>query len=272
MWNTEYALLSAVHNFCYESSCKMRPKIATVRPESSIFMKSGTISILGQAFIHLAVLYTGAGLGKTLEQATQSKKTGFRIKWADIAVANALQSSDDDTGSNSGILGRPNFQPNQVTNAVFLLSVFQDTVISLVNHAGAPFYGKVLENRKLTLSIMVSLLFCIACVCESFPTMNSFLQLAPMPSKKVKLVYLALFALDLVGCFVIERLSVYFIMPERWAELQKSSRLAAETASSSATTAAEKEEQMLLVDERENRSLVFSTSMVAFALIVKSLQ
>ena len=211
MWNVESTLISAVDQFAYESACTLRPKIATIRPEASIFTSAGTLSILGQAFVHLSILYTGAEFGRRLEDATESSKArSIRIRWAGAGVADALQlSGSEDSEAGTGILGRPKFRPNQVTNAVFLLSIFQNAVISFVNHMGAPYYGKILENRKLTLSIMASLLFAIACVSETFPDINKMLQLAPFPSQKVQVTFLLLFALDLVGCFAIERLSLF---------------------------------------------------------------
>ena len=271
MWNVESTLISAVDQFAYESACTLRPKIATIRPEASIFTSAGTLSILGQAFVHLSILYTGAEFGRRLEDATESSKArSIRIRWAGAGVADALQlSGSEDSEAGTGILGRPKFRPNQVTNAVFLLSIFQNAVISFVNHMGAPYYGKILENRKLTLSIMASLLFAIACVSETFPDINKMLQLAPFPSQKVQVTFLLLFALDLVGCFAIERLSLYFLSPGRSAALKRandSSRIE----SSKATTAADKHEMMLLDEEKQNRGLVLRLSLLALGFIGKT--
>ena len=271
MWNIESTLISAVDQFAYESACAMRPKIATVRPEASIFTSAGALSILGQAFVHLSVLYTGAELGRRLEEASESSKAkGIRVRWAGAGIADALQlSGSDDDEAGTGILGRPKFRPNQVTNAVFLLSIFQNAVISLVNHMGAPFYGKVLENRKLTLSIMASLLLAIACVSETFPDINKILQLAPFPSQKAQVTFLMLFALDLVGCYAIDRLALYFLSPERSAALKEATD-SSKIESSKATTAADKHEEMLFEEEKQNKGLVLRLTLLALGFIGKT--
>ena len=270
MWNVESTLISAVDQFAYESACAMRPKIATIRPETSIFTSAGTLSILGQAFVHLSVLYTGAEFGRRLEEASENSKTrGICVRWAGAGIIDALQlSGSEDSETRTGILGRPKFRPNQVTNAVFLLSIFQNAVISLVNHMGAPYYGKILENRKLTLSIMASLIFAIACASETFPDINKVLQLAPFPSQKAQMTFLLLFALDLVGCFAIERLARYFLSPGRSAALKKAGPSRIE--SSKGNTAADKHEMMLLDDEKENRGLVLRLSLLALGFIGKT--
>lgn len=274
MWNVESTLISAVDQFAYASACTMRPKIATVRPETTIFTSAGALSILGQAVVHLAVLYTGADFGRRLEEASEnSKARSIRIKWAGAGIGDALQLAGlegSEGGTATGILGRPKFRPNQVTNAVFLLSIVQNAVITLTNHMGAPFYGRILENRNLTLSLMSSLLFAVACVSESFPDVNKMLQLAPFPSQKTQITFLLLIALDLLGCFAIEHLCRYFLMPERSAALQKARDSVEVPATTIGSTAADKHEMMLFDDKQQNRALVLRLSLVALSFIGKT--
>uniref|UniRef100_A0A7S0FSX5 Uncharacterized protein n=1 Tax=Minutocellus polymorphus TaxID=265543 RepID=A0A7S0FSX5_9STRA len=118
---------------------------------------------------------------------------------------------------------------------------------------------------------MASLLFAVVCVSESFPEINEMLQLAPFPSQKTQVIFLLLFALDLVGCFAIEHVCRYFFMPERRVALQRAKDSVKISSPTTGSTAADKHEKMLLDDEKQNRALVFRLSLVALSFIGKTL-
>ena len=110
----------------------------------------------------------------------------------------------------------------------------------------------------------------VACVSESFPDVNKMLQLAPFPSQKTQVTFLLLIALDLLGCFAIEHLCRYFLMPERSAALQKARDSVEVPSTTIGSTAADKHEMMLFDDKQQNRALVLRLSLVALSFIGKT--
>jgi hypothetical protein len=126
------------------------------------------LSTACQAIIHIVTLTVAVRSGKKLEAAVnQDSKNGFRIKWLSSndekgSVGAVLASLVDVTGSSlshqesaspaQGLFKRSPFQPNHVSNNVFIISVFQNAVMALVNHPGRPFSVAFLESQPLCLS------------------------------------------------------------------------------------------------------------------------
>ena len=75
-----------------------------------------------------------------------------------------------------------------------------------MNHKGAPFYGSILESRQLCLFLGASILFVIAGFAETFPTINSILELRQWLSRRAKLTILALCAIDVMACSASKRI------------------------------------------------------------------
>ena len=124
---------------------------------------------LGKAIIHIVTLTVAVQHGKQLEAVSCHEKTsGPRIKWAlnrdgkgsvGAVLASLVQSQEESTLSHressmsqQGFFGKSKFQANYVSNNVFLVSVFQNAVMSLVNHPGKPYSVAFLESRPLCLA------------------------------------------------------------------------------------------------------------------------
>ena len=165
----------------------------------------------------------------------------------------------------SGFLGRKPFRSNHVTNTVFLLSIWQSTMITLVNHAGSPFTGRILENRSFCLSICMSLLFCFITATEVFPSVNKLLELAPITRiGKFNLVFL--FFMDFLGTFVVNELSTYLFDRELW-DVSKSecrNKLVIKTA-------VDEEEALLAEEWALNRDLVMTIGFCMIILVIKGI-
>ena len=275
MWNAELAFIMATDRASYQASCMSRPRIARVRPDSSVFSSSNLISVVAQAAIHLSTLTVGSKLGAGFEHtsAAEKAKKGFRLRWTNgwrigdtgpsghIAdKGGTLTASEGNSGG--GLLGRPKFRPNMVTNTVFLLSIFQNAVITLTNHQGRPFYGGILESRSLCLAIGGAILFCLLCVAEKAPWVNALLELAPLPTRGARIKLLLLFAIDFVGCYAVECLSLFFLEPELWEEGLRP------LSTPRPGDAASEEELLLQSEVKDNSRLVRGLALIAGLLIL----
>jgi len=277
MWNAELAFIMASDRASYQASCTSRPRIAKIRPDASVFDGPNLLSVVSQAVIHLLVLTGGADAAAAYERMSLSEKVrrGLRIRWngglngssqiscTEKFVTPTMNSMEGDTGGS--LLGRPKFRPNQITNAVFLLSIFQNAVVTVVNHKGSPFYEDILENRSLCLALGGAMIFCLACVAESVPWLNSLLELAPMSSWKMKFNLLLLFLIDFVGCFVVDRLSLIFLNPSLWEKKLS-------TTYASTGDAASEEDDFLKSEVGANIRLVVGFGLLALILILDTIR
>lgn len=171
MWQAELFGIIYQDRASFMASSTPRPRLtANVRP-SETFNIEEVLSILGQAIVHIATLTLAVKSAKQLQEQYPSdeRHTGFGIKWLSTASDNAASvgavlssltgsatstslSLDDKQPQN--FFRRTPFQPNFVSNAVFIVSIFQNAVITMVNHGGRPFSVSFLESRPLCLSGM----------------------------------------------------------------------------------------------------------------------
>ena len=171
MWQAELFGIIYQDRASFMASSTPRPRLtANVRP-SETFNIGEVLSTLGQAIAHIATLTFAVKSAKQLQQHYPSveRHTGFGIKWSSTASDNAASvgavlasltgsatstslSSDEKQPQN--FFRRTPFQPNFVSNAVFIVSMFQNAVITMVNHGGRPFSVSFLESRPLCLSGM----------------------------------------------------------------------------------------------------------------------
>jgi hypothetical protein len=216
LWSVELFFVGAIGQASYQAYCTARPRLSTLRPEQSLFNPTSLLSVCTQAFVHLATLTVGVRIANALEAIYATPdETRSRVRWKEndhkhpivlSQLARALAASprvsefEEKPMRGLNLLGRPPFRPNYATNIVFFLSIFQNAVSAIVTHKGKPFYGTLLESRTLCVSIGLALLFCVAGVSEAFPDANALLELRPLPSKRFKRVFLALFAVDFFGC------------------------------------------------------------------------
>lgn len=213
MWPVELAMYLLIDNARYKASCTPRPRLPhshLLRPQLSLFSPASLISTLSQAFTHLITMALGVNYARALEIETNLKpRQTLRLmqgthppklsKFLD-AVASTESNGDPNTGSS--LLRRQPFQPNYETNMVFLLSILQSAISSVVNHKGKPFYRSLLESRELCFASVLTAFTTVILIVESFPLLNGFIQLKPLPSDESRLTFLGIAAANLVGCIL----------------------------------------------------------------------
>ena len=221
MWNVELGFIMLMDQGQCDISSMPRSRIPRIRPNDTIFSPAVTCSILLQSAIHLFVLTKGVHGAKTMQMLGSGQEGGLRIRFKQSMLKGMnLPMTEADQGGGS-IFGRKIFRPNLVTNIVFLLSIFQNVIISSVNHAGLPFHGSLLESRPFCTGAMMSIIFCIAITLEVRPSINKLLQLAPMSSQYFQIFVISLFLFDGVSAVLADRLCIYFLDKQLWIELQK---------------------------------------------------
>ena len=217
------------------------------------------LSICLQSIVHLSTLTLGVrGANILRKRHSLHQGQGLSIRWANTTNQNAspinfpsMIALDENKGGS--ILGRAPFRPNYITNTVFLLSVFQNTAISIVNHLGYPFNSRLIESKAFCIRIIAPIFFCFATATEMFPRINSFLELAPMPSKASKLFMLVLFASDGLLSYLANEMCTLFLDPQRWKAKQKKEE---EKISYDGDLASDMEETLLTQDICENRRFI----------------
>ena len=169
MWQAELFGMIYTDRASFMASSTPRPRlVANVRP-SETFNLGEVLSTVGQAIAHIATLTLAVNSAKQLQELYPSddRHSGFGIKWSStvsdnaasvgavlasltgIATSTSLSSEEKQPQS---FFRRNPFQPNFVSNAVFIVSIFQNAVITMVNHSGRPFSVTFLESRPLCLS------------------------------------------------------------------------------------------------------------------------
>jgi magnesium-transporting ATPase (P-type) len=255
MWPVELTLYILVDQARYGAACKARPRLPaskSLRPSISMFHSSVIGSTVGQAVIHLVTMAVGVDYARRLEMAAKVKKAAsirlnggnFPMK-LELLLGALVQGMGMDEEGVTGIFRRPPFRPNYETNIVFLLSILQSGVSSLVNHQGKPFYRSILETRNGCVLFGSTLVFTVACISESFPDLNNYLQMRMLPSRKSRWMFFGIVAANILGCFGCRILADL--------SLEKPVKQASVVPSSFGNrTAAEMEETLLEEEERQN--------------------
>jgi len=227
MWQIE--LWSSVYtdNASFTALSSPRPKlVAGARPSKSPFHPAEVVSTVLQAIIHIVTLTCAVNTGKHLESKypTIPPHKGFSIKWSNDdkspsvggllttlvgSSSNTSLHSDTDSVPKSFFKRTP-FQPNYIANNVFIMSIFQAAVTTMVNHSGKPFSIGFVESRQLCLSVCSIFLLCIVCISGRMPKLNSFIELAPYPTKASKVALLRLLLLNVSLSYFAEYFSMFF--------------------------------------------------------------
>ena len=268
MWNVELAFIIAMDKGQSDVSCMPRPRIPRIRPHESIFEPAVALSVLLQSIIHLFVLTKGVSGASLIQSQCNDQSAGLRIRLAQSNLPGLNMPISSDGGGGGNLLGRVPFQPNLVTNVVFLLSIFQNVIISSVNHSGLPFHGSLLESRSFCIWAAMSILFCIVMALEVQPSLNVFLQLAPMTSRAFQIFIISLFLFDGIASFLADRLCVYFLDRELWKELGRRDY----DPSEDTEYAADIEENLLRTERGKNMRLVRGIAMVSIVFVAKALK
>ncbi|KAL3787316.1 hypothetical protein HJC23_009562 [Cyclotella cryptica] len=286
MWQCELAGIIYSDRASFTASSTPRPRIvADMRPSSSPFHPAEIFSVACQAVIHIVILTQAVSDGKSLESLhPKGVQHGFRIKWASTGKegtpsvgavlaslvdtpASTVASSDshDATTPQQSFFRRSPFQPNHVSNNVFLVSVFQNAVMALVNHPGRPFSMAFLESQPLCLSVALSFLLCFVCIAETFPLLNRCLQLAPFPTKASKVAILRLLLLDVALNYFVEYICTFLFRHDVWMARNEPSSLLRHRGH---MNAADEEDKLLNEERVRNVSILYVLSVFGCSILL----
>lgn len=280
LWNAELFFGTFIDQAIVQSSTTARPRLSSKRPDQSLFHPTALMSVCSLALMHLMTMTVGVRTANALEKiyAVPDKHVS-KVRWKDDdksrsstfgALSKALaagprppKTQEKKKRCGLNLLGRPPFKPNYATNVVFFMSIFQNAVSAIMTHTGKPFYGSILESRQLCLGIGASFLFVIAAVTETFPKLNEFLELRSLPSRTYQRRFLALLAIDLLGCFAAKWAIDGFPVGQEEEKVFVST--------SAQENAADKEEALLAEEAEENKKLLFGIGIASLAMLVRSL-
>lgn len=268
MWNVELMLILAMEKGQSDLSNISRPRIPQLRPQKSIFHPSIALSVFLQACIHVYVLTIGTRAARfsQMRHGEPSSRMHLRVASTNLLSPYKDVLSNIQTEHQVSFLGRRPFRPNAVTNTVFILSIFQNTMISIFNHTGAPFMGSLLESKTFCIWSSVSILFSICMVLEVQPAINTILQLEPFRSKEFQLILLSLMSFDFLACYLAENLTLRLLDEDLWnakrqiVQNNKPSELAADH-----------EEQMLYDLRARNISFAKFMSVASLIYIIRTM-
>lgn len=269
MWNVELALMMALDQGQDDVSYIPRPRISAIRPKESLFHPSVALSVFLQALVHLFVLNLGVfGAGK-LQSQHSSKPHGLSVRLAKSRLEGnipVVTTGEMDMGDGN-LLGRAPFRPNYVTNAVFLISLFQNMMVSIINHSGAPFHGSLLESKSFCLASFFSATLTVALLLELRPFLNKILQLAPMNSPHFKRLMMVLLFVDGVGSLVADSLSMYFLDYELF-QMRRSTK--GDETDIDSDLSADLEESLLLEERVGNTKMLTGVCLAFFVYLISS--
>jgi len=185
-------LSSVLLSAAFIGFCNPQPKRqpSDVSPPRSLFEPAVLISTIGQAFIHLFVLWQGVRLAK---EAMGPRLLQDLLDFEEITRARTVSITDLDS------LRKP-FMPNLLNSVVFCLQLVIDVATILVNYKGGPWMRGIGEDPLLLLSVPAA----IAVVAMCFQG-SSFLELVPLPAALRRSVVL-LSALAFFGSWTWDRL------------------------------------------------------------------
>lgn len=207
----------------YKASCTPRPRLPkdlSLRPPQSMFQPAAILRTVAQAAVNLITMSVGVRYASRLERASSvDSKYHLKIEGRNppkiskmlsaLAASNVGKAGDGDgaeVAPSAGLFRRPPFQPNYETNAVFILSILQNMLVSLANHKGKPFYQSILESRPLTTLSVATVGLCVALIFETSPKLNTLLELKALPTKKSQAVFFAIVILNIVSGNLVNRL------------------------------------------------------------------
>lgn len=198
----------------YQASCTPRPRLPSsvlCRPDVSLFDCGSIVMTLFQAVAHLLFMSWGVSFAKTLESAPQigeqrvlgiSPRThyGRRLQNLLKILCTSPLPDNNKSGSLSSFFRPAPFRPNYQTNMVFLFSVLQTAVSTVVSHRGRPFNRSFLESQDFCRVFCVSILFFVVCVAGTMPGLTLFLSVKPFPTLRSKLVVIGIGMANLLAC------------------------------------------------------------------------
>lgn len=180
---TAMGLLGSV-SFMSVSRSKPLDKLSKVRPLNSIFHPALFVSLLGQFVVHFG----------TMILAVQTAKSHL---------------PPDYEPDLDGV-----FKPGILNTVVFLVSSVQQVTVFVVNLQGRPFMTGLTENTPLLWSLLATFILTFMFASESVPGLNRYFQLVPFPEEGFRDFILMILAIDVVACYVIDRLMKFLFAPK----------------------------------------------------------
>ncbi|CAB9508222.1 Probable cation-transporting ATPase 13A4 [Seminavis robusta] len=262
----------------YQESCKMRPRLPrSKRPSTqSLFAPANFFSVVGQVFVHLLSTEMGILFARKLEDESANDAAVPRVliravgsqsprvaAWTNAMAKSAASGYSDQQGKKN-FLGMTKFVPNYETNVVFVLSIIQTIVTTLLMHKGDPFYLSILESQNLCFFAGLSGIVVVASILDSFPQLNQILELRPWKSKKAKFCVLGLALADTIACSGIEYMSRHIF--QKTLSMKKPYQSTAPTKIRAAKTAANLEEDALREETRKNLRVLLICTIVMLTM------
>ena len=105
------------------------------------------------------------------------------------------------------------FQPSLVNTVVFLLGMYQDLAINIINYPGEPYMLSLTQFKKLWRGVIISILATLVLTIQWFPEINEALGLLAM-DEHVQRTVLTLGLVNILLCFGIERASFRILGPK----------------------------------------------------------
>jgi len=276
MWPVELFMYQIVESARYTASCTPRsrlPPSRLLRPAQSMFHGSFLLSTVAQAAIHLATMAVAVSYGRHLEKTSGSIKSsqiklveGRRNKKLGKVLSALAESElqDENEKFEPGLFRRPPFRPNYETNIVFIMSILQSTVSSLINHKGKPYYRTILESRELCFVSAVTALFSVVCITGNFPFILDILELRPLPSRKSKYILLGIITFNVLACIGCKTLSEFLFLRKRETTVPR-------VKVSITKNAADAEETLLIEEAKQNRRGMMITFGLLGYLVLETL-
>lgn len=188
------------------------------------------------------------------------------------SLASSIAVVDGASQEGTDLFGGTKFVPNFETNAVFMLSILQGTLTTLLFHKGYPFYASILESRMLCLLSGVSIVFLLAMVLETFPVINELLELKPWQSQMQSLIMLAILSADAAACIVAELVCrSAFSSSLEMGGANVSRTTFSEGGNKQRKTAADEEERSLESESRDNFRVVLKCIAISVVLLLEGL-
>ncbi|KAL7564440.1 hypothetical protein ACA910_002754 [Epithemia clementina (nom. ined.)] len=183
--DSQMTALGLLGSVSFMSVSRMKPleKLSKVRPLTSIFHPALFLSLLLQFAIHLTTML--------------------------LAVFSAKKHIPEDFDVDlDGV-----FKPGILNTVVFLVSGVQQVTVFVVNLQGPPFMTGVIDNTPLLWSLIATFILTFMFASETVPGLNRYFQLVPFPDDAFRDYILTILSVNLVACFMVDRLMKLFFSP-----------------------------------------------------------
>jgi hypothetical protein len=224
MYEVEIALFLYLSMANYRASCIPRPRLpnsVNQRSPPSLFHPSSIFITVFQAIVHISCMSWSISYAKFLGKQTASTvsiqkskinfvggaKSGGRIQSLVGALSAAPLHDDAEEEKTKRFFFRRPYKPNYETNSVFMFSILQSAITTLVNYKGKPFCRSILEDRELCRAFCFTIGFFFVCVTGSVPALTKLLEIKPFPSGWSKLTILGIAAVNIVACILVRFLA-----------------------------------------------------------------